>query len=165
MVKTFHTKEDIFNLLSFIPDPEIPVVNIKEMGMLRDVVLSEKGCEVIITPTYTGCPAMGMIEDDIKHVLKENGVSSVNVKLVYAPAWTTDWMTPEAKEKMRKYGIAPPVSSACNKLTSFGKNNFIKCPHCNSTQTELISMFGSTACKALYKCDSCKEPFEYFKCH
>lgn len=165
MVKTIHTREDIFNILSFIPDPEIPVVSIKEMGMLRDVILSDKGCEVIITPTYTGCPAMGMIEDDIKRALKANGVSPVNVKLVYAPAWTTDWMTNEAKEKMRKYGIAPPVSSACNKLTSFAKNNFIKCPHCNSNQTELISMFGSTACKSLYKCDSCKEPFEYFKCH
>ncbi len=165
MVNTLHTKQDIFNILSFIPDPEIPVVSIKEMGMLRDVVLTDKGCEVIITPTYTGCPAMGMIEDDIKRVLKENGVSSVNVKLVYAPAWTTDWMTTEAKEKMRKYGIAPPTSSACNKLTSFSKNNLIKCPRCNSTHTELISMFGSTACKALYKCDSCKEPFEYFKCH
>lgn len=165
MVKTLHTREDIFNILSFIPDPEIPVVSIKEMGMLRDVVLSEKGCEVIITPTYTGCPAIGMIEDDIKRTLEENGVSHVNVKLVYAPAWTTDWMTNEAKEKMRQYGIAPPVSSTCNKLTSYGKNNFIKCPRCSSTHTELISMFGSTACKALYKCDSCKEPFEYFKCH
>ncbi len=165
MVVAVYTKEDIFNLLSTIPDPEIPVVNIQEMGMLRDVVLTDKGCEVIITPTYTGCPAMGMIEDDIKRVLAEKGVSNVTVKLVYAPAWTTDWMSNEAKEKMRKYGIAPPMSSACNKLTAYGKHEFIKCPYCNSTNTELISMFGSTACKALYKCEKCKEPFEYFKCH
>ncbi len=165
MVTKKFTREDIFKLLSFIPDPEIPVVSIKEMGMLRDVILSDEGCEVIITPTYTGCPAMGMIEDDIKRTLSENGVPSVKVKLVYAPAWTTDWMSLEAKDKMRKYGIAPPMSSACTKLTAYGKHEFIKCPHCNSTNTELISMFGSTACKALYKCEHCKEPFEYFKCH
>lgn len=165
MVTKKFTREDIFKLLSFIPDPEIPVVSIKEMGMLRDVILSDEGCEVIITPTYTGCPAMGMIEDDIKRTLSENGVPSVKVKLVYAPAWTTDWMSLEAKDKMRKYGIAPPMSSACTKLTAYGKHEFIKCPLCNSTNTELISMFGSTACKALYKCEHCKEPFEYFKCH
>ena len=165
MVIAVYTKEDIFDILSTIPDPEIPVVSIQEMGMLRDVILSEEGCEVIITPTYTGCPAMGMIEEDIKQTLKEKGVADVKVKLVYAPAWTTDWMSNAAKEKMRKYGIAPPVSVACNKLHAFGKNEFVKCPHCNSAQTELISMFGSTACKALYKCEKCKEPFEYFKCH
>lgn len=165
MVIAVYTKEDIFNILSTIPDPEIPVVNIQEMGMLRDVILTDKSCEIIITPTYTGCPAMGMIEDDIKKVLTEKGVSNIKVKLVYAPAWTTDWMSNAAKEKMRKYGIAPPLSSSCNKLHAFGKTELVKCPHCNSTQTELISMFGSTACKALYKCESCKEPFEYFKCH
>lgn len=165
MVIAIYTKEDIYNILSTIPDPEIPVVSIQEMGMLRDVILTDKGCEVIITPTYTGCPAVGMIEDEIKRVLTEKGVSNVSVKLVYAPAWTTDWMSSVAKEKMRKYGIAPPISSACNKLFAYGKHEFIKCPYCDSTNTELISMFGSTACKALYKCEKCKEPFEYFKCH
>jgi ring-1,2-phenylacetyl-CoA epoxidase subunit PaaD len=165
MVTLKYSKEDIFNMLSFIPDPEIPVVSIKEIGMLRDVILTENGYEIILTPTYTGCPAMGIIEEDILKVLNGNGVSPVKVKLVYSPAWTTDWMSKEAKEKMRMYGIAPPIKSACNKWVEFGKSEMIKCPYCNSLNTSVISQFGSTACKALYKCDNCKEPFEYFKCH
>lgn len=165
MVTIVYSPEDIYNMLSFIPDPEIPVVSIREIGMLRDVRITDEGCEVILTPTYTGCPAMGMIEEDIKQVLAEKGVSNVNVKLVYAPAWTTDWMSPEAKEKMRQYGIAPPVASACNHVMKPGAPVLVKCPRCNSTHTQMVSMFGSTACKALYKCESCKEPFEYFKCH
>jgi ring-1,2-phenylacetyl-CoA epoxidase subunit PaaD len=165
MVTGSYTKEEIFNILSFIPDPEIPVVNIKEMGMLRDVVLSDDGCEVIITPTYTACPGMVMIESEIRRYLKEINIAPVTVKLVYSPAWTTDWMSNEAKDKMRKYGISPPMSSACHKMIPVGNPEIVKCPHCNSMKTELISRFGSTACKALYKCESCKEPFENFKCH
>jgi ring-1,2-phenylacetyl-CoA epoxidase subunit PaaD len=165
MVKTQHTKEEIFNFLSSIPDPEIPVVSIKEIGMLRDVILTDKGYEIILTPTYTGCPAMGIIEEDILKVLNDKGVTPVKVKLVYSPAWTTDWMNDEAREKMRKYGIAPPMKSTCNKWAESGISEMIKCPHCNSMHTSLISQFGSTACKALYKCNDCKEPFEYFKCH
>ena len=163
MVIRAQTKESILRMLSVIPDPEIPVVNIREMGMLRDVVISEKGYEVILTPTYTGCPAMGIIEQDIKMTLEANGISPVSVKLVYDPAWTTDWMSDVAKEKLRIYGIAPPLHSSCN-LGVF-KNNIIKCPHCHSDDTVLMSRFGSTACKALYQCNNCKEPFEYFKCH
>lgn len=158
-----HTKEDIFRILSVIPDPEIPVVSIYEMGMLRDVLTSDKGYEIILTPTYTGCPAMGIIEQDIKMTLKENGVFPVSVKLVYDPAWTTDWMSDEAKEKLRVYGIAPPLHSSCNQ--DVFTNNIIKCPRCGSENTALLSRFGSTACKSLYRCNSCKEPFEYFKCH
>lgn len=165
MVNSVHSKEEIFNLLSQIPDPEIPVVSIKEMGMLREVNVREDGYEIIITPTYTGCPAMGMIEDDIKSTLSQNGVSPVTVKMVYSPAWTTDWMSDEAKEKMRKYGIAPPMKSSCNKWSAVGKPEKIKCPRCGSVHTNVVSQFGSTACKALYTCDDCKEPFEYFKCH
>jgi ring-1,2-phenylacetyl-CoA epoxidase subunit PaaD len=165
MVKTSYTKEEIFNLLSLIPDPEIPVVNIGEMGILRDVKLTDDGCEIFITPTYTGCPGIAMIENEIIRYVKEIYSGQVYVKLVYSPAWTTDWMTVEAKEKMRKYGIAPPTSSACNKVMSSYEYEIVKCPHCNSLKTELVSRFGSTACKALYKCESCKEPFEYFKCH
>jgi ring-1,2-phenylacetyl-CoA epoxidase subunit PaaD len=165
MVKTSYTKEEIFNLLSLIPDPEIPVVNIGEMGILREVKLTDEGCEIFITPTYTGCPGIAMIENEIIRYVKEIYLGQVYVKLVYSPAWTPDWMTAEAKEKMRKYGIAPPASSACNKLMSSPEYEIVKCPHCNSIKTELVSRFGSTACKALYKCESCKEPFEYFKCH
>jgi len=150
-------------MLSAIPDPEIPVVNIWEMGMLRDIVIGKNGYEVILTPTYTGCPAMGIIEHDIKATLEYVGIRPVTVKLVYDPAWTTDWMSNVAKEKLRAYGIAPPLHSSCNQ-DSF-KNNIVQCPHCYSTDTVMISRFGSTACKSLYQCNDCKEPFEYFKCH
>jgi ring-1,2-phenylacetyl-CoA epoxidase subunit PaaD len=163
MVTQAYTKEDILGYLSEIVDPEIPVVTIQEIGMLRDVLVTEHGYEIILTPTYTGCPAMGIIEDDIERLLAEKGVAPVSVKLVYAPAWTTDWMSDAAKEKMRKYGIAPPEHSSCNK--TFSVKNSVTCPKCGSENTDLISRFGSTACKALYKCNSCKEPFEYFKCH
>jgi ring-1,2-phenylacetyl-CoA epoxidase subunit PaaD len=163
MVNTQYTKEEILSLLSVIPDPEIPVVNIREMGMLRDVVINEDTYEIIITPTYSGCPAMGMIEHDIKELLIEKGVRNSKITLVYSPAWTTDWMDETAKEKMRNYGIAPPLHSSCSNL--FGAEKHLKCPHCGATDTELISQFGSTACKALYRCTTCKEPFEYFKCH
>ncbi len=161
MVGQAHTRDEIMGYLSAICDPEIPVVSIEEIGMLRDVLITENGYEIILTPTYTGCPAMGIIEDDIEQLLAEKGIGPVTVKQVYAPAWTTDWMSDTAKEKMRQYGIAPPEHS-CGSLFSASQ---VKCPKCGSAQTELISRFGSTACKALYKCSSCKEPFEYFKCH
>lgn len=161
MVRTAYTREDILELLSQITDPEIPVVTIQEIGMLQDVRMTETGCEVIITPTYTGCPAMGIIEADIKALLDKHGINAV-VKLVYHPAWTTDNITDAAKEKMKKYGIAPPVHSGCDVASA---ETQIACPLCGSQKTEQISRFGSTACKALYKCKECKEPFEYFKCH
>lgn len=161
MVGTVHTREDILELLSQIADPEIPVVTIQEIGMLQDVRMRETGCEVIITPTYTGCPAMGIIEADIKALLDKHGIKAT-VKLVYQPAWTTDNITDAAKEKMKKYGIAPPVHSGCDVAHA---EAHITCPQCGSNHTVQISRFGSTACKALYKCNDCKEPFEYFKCH
>ena len=156
-------RQDIFELLSNIPDPEIPVINIKELGVLRDVIVNEKGVEVVITPTYSGCPAMKQIEDDIRSALKKKGIENVNLKTVFHPAWTTDWIPEEAKEKLRKYGIAPPEGATSDKGVLLGKRKV--CPRCNSENTELVSQFGSTACKALYKCLDCKEPFDYFKCH
>lgn len=152
------SKEQIYSLLSEIPDPEIPVITIEELGILRSVELISGGCEVTITPTYTGCPAMQMIEDQIKEILHANGVGLVNVKMTYSPAWTTDWLSTEAKLKLKKYGIAPPLSS-------IDTVSFVQCPNCNSFNTEIISNFGSTACKGLYKCNDCKEPFDYFKGH
>lgn len=157
------TQKEILAILSEIPDPEIPVINIKELGVLRDVIVNGNEVEVVITPTYSGCPAMKQIEDDIKFALKKNGIESIAVKMVYHPAWTTDWITDEAKEKLRKYGIAPPEKTSLDKGTLTGKKK--KCPHCGSENTEMVSQFGSTACKALYKCLDCKEPFDYFKCH
>ncbi len=150
-------------MLSEIPDPEIPVVSIQEMGMLRDVVMTDEGCEVIITPTYSGCPAMGLIAQDIKMTLEMKGVPSVSVKLVDSPAWATDWMTDAAKKKLKDYGIAPPLHSSCNKGNF--SDNVILCPLCNSDNTSIVTRFGATACKALYRCEDCNEPFEYFKCH
>jgi ring-1,2-phenylacetyl-CoA epoxidase subunit PaaD len=163
MVISSHSTEDIKNMLKAIPDPEIPVVSICEMGMIKDVVKTGNGFEVLLTPTYTGCPAMSIIKQDIIAELSQKGVAPVSVKLVYDPAWTTDRMSDVAKEKLKAYGIAPPLHSSCT-LGVFA-HNIIHCPRCNSDDTVLISRFGSTACKALYQCNTCKEPFEYFKCH
>lgn len=156
------TKEVIFNLLAGLCDPEIPVVTIEEMGMLRDAIVHDDRVDIIITPTYTGCPAMGIIEQDIITTLNNFGITQVNVKTIYSPAWTTDWMTDTTKEKLRQYGIAPP-SGTCS--SAFVSTPEVACPQCASTNTHLISQHGSTACKALYKCGDCQEPFDYFKCH
>lgn len=155
--------QQVFDWISDIPDPEIPVISIKDLGMLRRVEYDSNNYVVTITPTYTACPAMKMIEDEILDKLHQHNIDNVKVKLTYEPAWTTDWLTEEAKLKMKNYGIAPPQHSSCSKL--FSTAEVIVCPRCNSKHTELISRFGSTACKALYKCVDCKEPFEHFKCH
>lgn len=157
-------REEILALLSEITDPEIPVVTIEEMGMLRDVLIFEKGCEVLLTPTYTACPAMGIIEEDILHTLREAGIENAKVTMVFAPAWTTDWMSETTKEKLIQFGIAAPAHSSCVNWLS-PKNVEVSCPKCHSKKTKLVSQFGSTACKALYTCNDCQEPFDYFKCH
>ncbi len=157
------TQKKIFSLLSEIPDPEIPVISISELGIIRNVNVTGNAVEVVITPTYSGCPAMKQIEYDIVSLLKKNGIKNIEIKMVYHPAWTTDWISDEAKEKLRKYGIAPPEKSSMDKASLTGKKK--RCPHCSSSNTEMISQFGSTACKALYRCKECKEPFDYFKCH
>ncbi len=159
-----HSQEQIFKLLSEIPDPEIPVINIIELGILREVKFVDEVCIVVITPTYTGCPAMKVIEDDIRIKLKDIGIDNVKVELVLSPAWTTDWISDVAKEKLRAYGIAPPDHSSVDKKVLLGKARDLKCPLCGSIHTEMISQFGSTACKALFRCLDCKEPFDYFKC-
>lgn len=159
------TTEDIFNLLSEIPDPEIPVISIIELGVIRNVEISnDTTISLKITPTYSGCPAMKQIEDDVRKKLSENGFTTIDIKTIFSPPWTTDWITPEAKEKLRKYGIAPPENSTEDKSWLTGKEKKIACPRCKSTNTKLISQFGSTACKALYQCKDCLEPFDYFKC-
>jgi len=158
------TKEAILGLLASIVDPEIPVVTIQEMGMLRDVIVTEHSCEVIITPTYTCCPAMGIIEHDIVALLNAHGITPVTVTQALSPSWTTDWMSQGTKEKLRNYGIAAPPHSSCVNWLEPSQIT-VSCPRCNSKHTQLISQFGSTACKALYSCVDCKEPFELFKCH
>jgi ring-1,2-phenylacetyl-CoA epoxidase subunit PaaD len=156
-------KDKIFSILSTIPDPEIPVINIAELGILRSVEVENDRYVVTITPTYSGCPAMKAIEDEIKKKLTEAGVNNFTVKLVYSPVWTTDWINNEAKEKLRKYGISPP--GKINKLNHISGDRETACPRCGSKDVKLVSVFGSTACKALFKCNACLEPFDQFKCH
>ncbi|HNQ60885.1 MAG TPA: phenylacetate-CoA oxygenase subunit PaaJ [Bacteroidia bacterium] len=158
-------KETVWSILEEIPDPEIPVISIVELGITRDVHIDGDSVTVDITPTYSGCPAMGVIEKDIIGKLKAAGVENPKIKVVYSPVWTTDWLNDEAKEKLRKYGIAPPEKASHDKSLLTGKPKIIACPYCGSGKTKLISQFGSTACKALYKCENCLEPFDYFKCH
>ncbi len=159
-----NNKNKILSILEAVCDPEIPVLSILDMGIVRDVkfdnaLLADGGIEVSITPTYTGCPAMDMIAVNIKLALLENGFKNVRINSVLSPAWTTDWMSEDGKIKLKKYGIAAP-----DKKNTIPKDG-VECPQCNSNNTRLISEFGSTACKALYQCVACEEPFDYFKCH
>ncbi len=159
--------EDVWAALENLADPEIPVISLRELGILRDVRSGPDGLEVVITPTYSGCPAMGQIEDDVRSTLENSGISA-RVVTRLAPAWTTDWMTEAGKEKLRAYGIAPPhrTPAAGNVVHFIGKPApaaNVPCPHCGSSHTVVSSHFGSTACKALYKCLDCQEPFDYFK--
>lgn len=156
--------EMIWAMLAQIPDPEIPVISIVELGIVRNVKLNKGKVIVSITPTYSGCPAMKVIEQEVMTKLHENGMDA-EIKTVYSPVWTTDWIGDQAKEKLRKYGIAPPEKRVDDKTSLFGGSKEIHCPRCQSVKTELISQFGSTACKALYRCKECLEPFDYFKCH
>ncbi len=160
------SQQDIRNILATVCDPEVPVLTIFDLGIVRDVRINNEKIEIIITPTYTGCPAMDMIAMNIRLALAEHGCKNVTVTTVLSPAWTTDWMTEEGKQKLKAYGIAPPnpKQQVCNDKL-FAAAEAVQCPHCNSHHTKRISEFGSTACKALYQCEECKEPFDYFKCH
>lgn len=146
-----------------VVDPEIPVLTIADLGVLRDVVVRDDGVEVAITPTYSGCPAMNMIALEVELALTRAGIADVKVRTVLSPAWTTDWMTDEGRRKLKDYGIAPPEKSA-GRRALFGADE-IACPQCGSRDTEVLSEFGSTSCKALWRCRSCREPFDYLKCH
>jgi ring-1,2-phenylacetyl-CoA epoxidase subunit PaaD len=139
----------IWEVLASVPDPEIPVISVVDLGIVRSVEPER----VVITPTYTGCPAAQVIERDIRDALDAAGYRHVRVETALSPAWTTDWITPEGREKLRAYGIAPPTRGA------------VECPQCGSSHTEEISRFGSTPCKALWRCRDCAEPFDLFKCH
>ena len=146
-----------------VVDPEIPVLTIADLGVLRDVVLDGDHVEVAITPTYSGCPAMNMIALEIEVALERAGFRGSKVRTVLSPAWTTDWMSEEGRRKLRASGIAPPQASSSRRAL-FGEQS-VACPQCGSARTELLSEFGSTSCKALWRCKTCREPFDYFKCH
>ena len=156
--------QEIWEFLKVVEDPEIPVLNVVEMGIVRDVQLEDNKVIVLITPTYSGCPAMHAIEQDVREMLVEMHVEDFDVKTILSPAWTTDWMTEEARVKLEAYGIAPPQKGSADKNLLMGKLRDVRCPRCKSSQTAMVSQFGSTACKSLYKCEDCKEPFDYFKC-
>src|SRR4051794_31738911 len=146
-----------------VADPEIPVLTIADLGVLRDVTVHDGCVEVAITPTYSGCPAMNMIALEIELALQRNGFRDPKVRTVLSPAWTTDWMSEDGRRKLKEYGIAPPLA-ASGRRALFGELA-VACPQCGSGDTEVLSEFGSTSCKALWRCKSCREPFDYFKCH
>jgi len=159
------TKEQIIQYLEEITDPEVPVLNIVELGIVRNVRYESDNLLVEITPTYSGCPAMRVIENAILSTLTEKGIEHVVIKTIFSPPWTTDWLTDEAKQKLKAYGIAPPEKvEKLNWMPFSNANKKVSCPFCDSSQTKLTSEFGSTACKSLYYCNNCQQPFEHFKC-
>ncbi len=156
------TTEQAWDVLSRVADPEIPVISVTELGIVREVAACGQAIEVVVTPTYSGCPATEVIERSIVDALREAGAGEVRVKTRLAPPWSTDWIASEAKEKLRRYGIAPPAAVDAG-VQTIGFVTRVDCPLCGSRNTERLSQFGATACKALYRCRDCREPFEYFK--
>ena len=155
--------ERLVEVLGTVSDPEIPVLPILEMGVIRSANFDEGIVKVQITPTYSGCPAMDVMAEDIVKTLADAGFES-KVEMILAPAWTTDWITEKGRMALEKYGIAPPLEAEADKALLLGNKKLVKCTLCGSTNTKLVSQFGSTACKALLQCEDCKEPFDYFKC-
>ncbi|MGC4035601.1 MAG: phenylacetate-CoA oxygenase subunit PaaJ [Chitinophagaceae bacterium] len=158
--------QKIWSILKSINDPEVPALSVIDLGIIRDVKRENDAIEIIITPTYSGCPAMDMISTMIKMELAASGFQNIKITNVLSPAWTTDWMTEDGKRKLKEYGIAPPnIKQQVCHTDLFVPDEAVQCPHCNSYHTHRVSEFGSTACKSLHQCDDCKEPFDYFKCH
>jgi ring-1,2-phenylacetyl-CoA epoxidase subunit PaaD len=175
-VATRLTEDQVWAWLADVPDPEIPVISVVDLGIVRAVRIDGDAVSVTITPTYSGCPAMQVIDEAVREALRGHGVSEVNIVTQLSPAWTTDWMSDAGKAKLKGYGIAPPaqqvidISGLRGGLAAAVSRRaapalVVACPHCGSTHTELTSQFGSTPCKALYRCRDCREPFDYFKCH
>ena len=163
MPNTMLDKDEVLMVLERVTDPEIPVINVRELGVLRDVQVLDDKVIITITPTYTGCPAIDAMKQDIEKELHNAGITNVEVRQVLAPAWTTDWISDEGKAKLKAYGIAPPEKTADIRALK-GATPVVECPQCGSRNTVMVSAFGSTACKALWKCNDCLEPFDQFKC-
>lgn len=168
---THPSTAEVWDWLSHVPDPEIPVISLTDLGIIRDVAWDEDTLVVTVTPTYSGCPATAIINLDIEKALRDRGVEKLTLKRQISPAWTTDWISAEGRDKLRDYGIAPPIDGTAadgrlmgrvNRMS--GANLAIACPRCGSVHTSRVSQFGSTPCKASYRCDDCLEPFDYFKC-
>jgi ring-1,2-phenylacetyl-CoA epoxidase subunit PaaD len=154
---------EIWEWLEQVNDPEVPVLSVVDLGVVRKVYFENGLYHVMITPTYSGCPAMQVIEEDIRKMFKDKGIDNVNVETVLSPAWTTDWLSENGRKKLKEYGIAPPENEV-DKSLLFSKPLVVPCPNCDSKDTRMVSEFGSTACKAHYVCKTCLEPFDYFKC-
>jgi ring-1,2-phenylacetyl-CoA epoxidase subunit PaaD len=152
-------------ILEEVKDPEVPVLSIIDLGIVRSVKMDNEQVSIVITPTYSGCPAMHVIQMDIRLKLLDKGYRNIFIQQSLSPAWTTDWMTEEGKQKLKEFGIAPPNPKQQFCSSEMFQQEVVQCPRCNSFHTEAISQFGSTACKALYRCHDCKEAFDYFKCH
>jgi ring-1,2-phenylacetyl-CoA epoxidase subunit PaaD len=161
------TKDIVLRYLEGVRDPEIPVLSVIDLGIIRDVIIDSDGVRVKVTPTYSGCPALKVIEDSVAEALRDKGITPVIVERVFSPAWSTDWITSEGRRKLKEYGIAPPGPSDDSPLVLLAhkQSQLTACPFCNSAATEKRSDFGATACKALYYCNACQQPFEAFKPH
>jgi ring-1,2-phenylacetyl-CoA epoxidase subunit PaaD len=167
---TLPSVEEVWGWLAAVPDPEIPVISLTDLGIIRDVGFAGETLVVTLTPTYSGCPATSVISMDVEAALRAQGVENLRIERRLSPPWTTDWISPEGREKLRAYGIAPPIDGTAadgrHKANALlrGSNMVVPCPRCGSGQTEKVSQFGSTPCKAHYRCTACLEPFDYFKC-
>ncbi len=157
-------EKDLWRILEDVKDPEIPVLSLIDLGVVREVEMKGNVPHVVITPTYSGCPAMLEMENDIKKRLKAEGYEEVEVETVMTPTWTTDWITEKGRKALQEYGIAPPEQATSDKSALMGHPKQVTCPQCHSRNSEMLSQFGSTPCKALYRCIDCREPFDYFKC-
>lgn len=159
------TEASIWKILTTVPDPEIPVINVVDLGIIRKVIVDGEQVEIQATPTYSGCPATDVIKESIVETLKANQVKNLTFKYLLDPPWTTDWISDEGREKLRAYGISIKEKGSVDKQSLFEAEKDVQCPQCQSLDTRMISLHGSTPCKSLYQCNSCKEPFDYFKCH
>lgn len=158
------SRDEVFEILNGVMDPEVPVLSVVELGIIRDAVASEDGVVVTITPTYSGCPAMREIESEVRKALNEQGFGPIEIRTTYSPAWTTDWITAPARAKLEAYGIAPPGPAEDTELIPLRRRAAsVKCPYCKSANTEQKSVFGTTACKSIWFCNGCAQPFEEFK--
>lgn len=157
------TEEKVWQILEQVSDPEIPVLTIADLGIIRAIKKIDNSFKITITPTYSGCPAMRVIESEIENALANEGITNISIKTVLSPAWTTDWLSENGRKKLEEYGIAPPVAEP-DKSILFADAPVVPCPKCHSSNTKMVSLFGSTACKAHYQCNACSEPFDYFKC-
>ena len=157
------TEKRVWEILDQVSDPEIPVLTIADLGIIRSIDKIDDSFKITITPTYSGCPAMRVIESEIEAALASEGITNIIIETILSPAWTTDWLSENGRKKLAEYGIAPPVNEP-DKSILFADAPTVPCPKCQSSNTKMVSLFGSTACKAHYQCNSCFEPFDYFKC-